>query len=209
MNYGTKSFLRREEYAALSKLSIDGKILDIGGSKKSGYHELIKGEHEILTGNIDSSYDCDVIFDAQKTWPIESNSYEGVLLINVLEHIYAYDACLEETYRVIASGGIVVGVVPFMFNVHGSPSDYFRYTRFTIEQVLKEKGFREIEIQELGTGAFSVIYHCLIGFVKWLWLADLLIPIFRGLDTLASKIKPNNLMSAKYMPLGYLFIAKK
>ena len=45
----TKSFFRREEYKALAQLSIDGKILDVGGSKKSGYHELIKGNHTIIT----------------------------------------------------------------------------------------------------------------------------------------------------------------
>lgn len=209
MNHGTKSFLRREEYDALSKLTIDGSILDVGGSKKSGYHELIKGTHEILTGNIDTGYGCDVVFDAQEKWPIENGSYDAVLLINLLEHLYKYETCLEETYRTLKTDGMVVGVVPFMLNVHGTPSDYFRYTRFTIERLLAEKGFSEIYIQELGTGAFSVIYHCLLGFVKWLWLADLLILLFRSLDRLMLKIKPDNKLSVKQMPLGYFFTAKK
>lgn len=205
----TKSFLRREEYKMLATLSIDGPILDIGGSKKSGYHELIKGTHTITTGNIDASYGTDLIFDAQDAWPFPDGSYAGVLFVNVLEHLYDYRTALTESARVLKKGGTLAGVVPFMFNVHGSPADHFRYTRFTIERMLADAGYEHIEVKELGTGAFSVIYHCLLGFVRWNWLADMLIPLFGGIDRLISAIKPNNRMSQAYMPLGYYFVAKK
>mgnify|MGYP001596633027 CR=1 FL=1 len=209
MTSRTKSFLRREEYKALAQLSIDGKILDVGGSKKSGYHELIKGNHTITTGNIDESYGIDVVFDAQKPWPFPDASFNGVLLVNILEHLYHYKVAVEESFRVLKGGGIVAGVVPFMFNVHGSPNDYFRYTRSTLENIFKEAGFREVVIQELGTGAFSVIYHALLGFVRWQWLATPLIALFGGVDKLILRLKPNNKMSAKQMPLGYYFTARR
>ena len=83
----TRSFLRREEYKALARLSIDGRILDVGGSKKSGYHELIKGDHVITTGNINESYGTDLVFDAQQRWPVEDGSFDAVLFVNVLEHL--------------------------------------------------------------------------------------------------------------------------
>jgi SAM-dependent methyltransferase len=205
----TKSFLRLEEYKHLARLTIDGAILDIGGSKKSGYHELIKGAHTITTGNIDASYGTDLIFDAQERWPAEDASFDGVLLINVLEHLYRYDVALDETARVLKRGGKVAGVVPFMFNVHGSPHDHFRYTRTTLERLLADRGFVEVRVEELGTGAFSVVYHALLGFVRWYWLARPLMALARGLDHLVLWAKPDNRMSAKYMPLGYYFEAKK
>ena len=209
MRFNTKSFLRREQYKALSRLSIDGTILDIGGSKKSGYHELIKGEHTILVGNINESYGIDLVFDAQEPWPFEDKSYDAVLLVNVLEHLYSYRTALEETKRTLKDGGIVAGVVPFMINVHGSPNDHFRYTRSTLERVFEELGFKDVRVEELGTGAFSIIYHCLLGFVRWNWMADVLIPIFGGIDRLIWKLKPGNKMSAKEMPLGYYFEARR
>lgn len=171
----TKSFLRIEEYKKLAELTINGNILDVGGSKKSGYHELIKGNHKIITGNINSSYGVDIIFDAQKKWPFEDSSFSCVLFINVLEHLFDYKTAISEAYRVLDNGGRVAGVAPFIFNVHGSPSDYFRYTRFTFERIFTDAGFKKVEIKELGTGAFSIVYHTLIGFVKWQWLADILI----------------------------------
>jgi SAM-dependent methyltransferase len=209
MTFKTRSFFRREEYKTLSKVRIDGKILDVKRSKKSGYHELIQGEHHFTVGNIDESYGIDIVFDAQKTWPFPDESFDGVLFVNILEHLYEYRQALLESHRTLVSGGVVVGVVPFMFNVHGSPNDYFRYTRSTLEHVLAEVGFESVQVQELGTGAFSVIYHCLLGFVRWNWMADVLIPLFGGLDTLLSFIRPGNKMSATYMPLGYYFEARK
>ena len=209
MTYRTKSFLRREEYKMLSQLSIDGTILDVGGSQKSGYHELIKGNHIITTGNINESYGIDVVFDAEKSWPFPDTSFDGVLLVNLLEHLYRYDIALDEAYRVLKVGGTVVGVVPFMFNVHGSPSDYFRYTKSMLLNTLGDRGFKNVRVTELGTGAFSVIYHCLLGFVRWNWLATPLIALFGGIDRLILRLKPDNKMSAKEMPLGYYFEATK
>ena len=205
----TKSFLRREEYKVLSELSIDGEILDVGGSKRSGYHELIGGKHTITTGNIDESYGIDVTFDAQQRWPFEDETFDAVLFINILEHLYHYETAVKESFRVLKSGGMVAGVVPFMFNVHASPNDYFRYTRSALLRIFADAGFSDVRVQELGTGAFSVIYHTTLGFVRWQWLATPLIAISRGLDRFIFHIKPNNKMSAKEMPLGYYFEAKR
>lgn len=205
----TKSFLRLEEYKHLARLSIDGHILDVGGSKKSGYHELIGGTHTITTGNIDASYGTDLIFNAEERWPMNDDSFDGVLFVNLLEHLYRYDVALDEAARVLKQGGVVAGVVPFMFNVHGSPNDYFRYTKSALVRMFGDRGFTDIKIEELGTGAFSVIYHALLGFVRWYWLAGILIPIFRTKDRFLSWMKPHNHMSAEYFPLGYYFEARK
>lgn len=205
----TKSFLRREQYKRLAKLSIDGAILDVGGSKTSGYHELIGGTHTYTVGNINPDYGIDILFDAEDTWPFEQESFEGVLFVNLLEHLYKHDAALKESFRVLKRGGVIAGVVPFMINIHASPHDYFRYSRATLERKLAEHGYTAVVVEELGTGAFSVIYHCLLGFVRWNWLADVLIPLFGGMDWLIGRLKPGNKMSAKQMTLGYYFEAKK
>lgn len=109
MNITSPSLLRREEYRALSTLSIDGAILDVGGSKKSGYHELIGGHHTITVGNIDPSYGIDVNFDAEKPWPFPDTSFDAVLAVNILEHLYHYDMALDEAHRVLKPGGVLAG----------------------------------------------------------------------------------------------------
>ena len=204
----TKSMLRRIEYATLAQLSIDGPILDIGGSTKSGYHDLIGGEHTILTGNIDASYGCDIIFDAEEAWPVENDTYSAVLLINILEHLYNYEHAVAETHRVLKNDGRVIGVVPFMLNIHAAPRDFFRYSRYTLERLLTDQGFSDIKITELGTGLFSLLYQSSITLVP-LFLSTPLIAIARGLDGLCDRLKPGSALSRKYMPLGYYFEARK
>ena len=207
--FNTKSFLRQEQYRVLQNLKVKGEILDVGGSKKSGYLELIGGDHTVLVGNIDSSYGVDVIFDAEKSWPFTDGRFDCVLFINLLEHLFNYEHALREANRVLCSTGRIVGVVPFMFPVHGSPSDYFRFTRFALERMLRNVGFRSITVKELGTGAFSIIYHALIGFVRWGWLVRPLTWLCKLGDHFLLFLKKNNKMSSKFMPLGYYFEAKK
>jgi ubiquinone/menaquinone biosynthesis C-methylase UbiE len=77
-------------------------------------------------------------FDIQEVFPLESESYDHTIAINVLEHIYKYQNVVNESYRVIKKGGSVIFITPFMFNVHGSPDDYFRYTKSALLNILKE-----------------------------------------------------------------------
>ena len=209
MVYKTKSFLRREEYKMLSKLYADGDILDVGGSKKSGYHELILGEHKIITGNIDPSCDADVLFDAEKVWPFGNSQFSCVLFVNVLEHLFDYKFAVGEGYRVLKSGGKVAGVVPFMLNIHGTPNDYFRYTKSALQKILSTAGFKSIRIKELGSGAFGVTYSALVGFIRWQWLASPVISICKFLDKMVLRLRLSDKMTGKNMPLGYYFEAIK
>lgn len=205
----TKSLLRKLEYKALAELTIDGAVLDVGGSTKSGYHELLKGNHTITTANIDTSYGAEVVFDAQKPWPIEDAAYDAVLFINVLEHLYDYQTPITEAHRVLRPGGRVVSATPFLFRVHGSPDDYFRYSKSALMRMYTDVGFSTVTITELGTGAFSVVYHLIMSIVPWTWLAAILMNICMGIDGLLERIKPKNGMSRESMPLGYLVIATK
>lgn len=204
-----KSLLRFYQFKCISDLEIDGRILDVGGSKKSGYANIIKGNHSIVVGNIDASYDIDVLMDAEKIFPFEDETFDAVLMINVLEHLYDYKNAVSESFRILKPGGRLIGSVPFLINVHGSPSDYFRYTRFALERILLEPGFSSKKVVELGTGAWSVIFHLLFGFYKNKYLARIAEFIFTNLDKFFNWAKPGNLASSRYMPLGYYFEAKK
>jgi len=208
------SLLRKFEYEAISQVKIDGKILDLGGDRRSGYHELIKGEYKIEVVNINKETGADLCFDLEKVFPITSESYEAVMCVNVLEHIFNYKNVLDESFRILKKGGKLVGVVPFIFNVHGSPDDYFRFTRTALKRILKEAGFADLRVEELGTGIFSVIFQIKYGFFRFIYLRKLAMKFYIMLDKILiqkiiKSLKPNNHLSEKHLPLGYFFIAKK
>ncbi len=208
------SLLRKLEYEKIAELKIDGKILDLGGDKRSGYYELIKGGHKIDVVNLNPACGADLCFDLEKKFPLDNNSYDAVLCINVLEHIFDYQNVLSESFRVLKGGGILFGVVPFLFNVHGSPHDYFRYTGAALEKIFSEAGFRNVKIEELGTGVFSVLFQLKYGFYRINFIRNLAMKFHIMLDKILIQkifkyLKPDNHLSEKYLPLGYFFAAKK
>lgn len=202
------SIIREEEYRKLSKLEIKGSILDLGGNMKSEYHSLIKGDHKFTSVNIDSKYGCDMVFDIQNPFPIENEKFDAVISMNVFEHIYGFENAFSETYRVLKKNGTFVFAVPFMHHIHGCPDDYFRYTNSTLEKCLIIRGFKDIKIQEIGFGLFSLIYQTCSGM-----LPSFTKPVFKNLfisiDKILLKVSNKYVTLAKRIPLGYFVIAKK
>lgn len=69
----------------------------------------------------------DVRADAHQL-PLAPQVFDTVLAIEVIEHLADPSLCLAEVRRVLRPGGILVASVPFMFRIHGHPSDFARYT---------------------------------------------------------------------------------
>jgi hypothetical protein len=47
---------------------------------------------------------------------------------------------------------MLVGCIPFLIPYHADPDDYFRYTHSALNKILKNAGFKNIEINKLGEG---------------------------------------------------------
>lgn len=47
-----------------------------------------------------------MVFDIQEPFSIESGTFDALLSMNVLEHIYGFDNALLETSRVLKKGGV-------------------------------------------------------------------------------------------------------
>lgn len=204
----TYSIIRDGEYEKLSTLITDGAVLDLGGNLNSEYHKLIKGNHVVTTVNISAEHGCDMVFDIQEKFPIESEKFDAVLSMNVLEHVYGFDNVISETHRVLKKGGMFIFAVPFMHHIHGSPDDYFRYTRSAIENMLKMHNFTGVSIQEMGIGLFSLFYQSAAGMFPWPTKV-----IFKNLalfaDSILFKLSKRYRDVAKRIPLGYFVMAKK
>lgn len=207
--YKTNSLLRRLEYKRLSEITLEGKILDLGGSKHSGYHQLLRGNHSIEVANLSDETDPDLKFDIEKKFPIEDGAYDGIICLNVLEHIFNYQNAVEESFRVLKSGGVMIGSTPFLFRVHRAPEDYFRYTKSALQKIFEKEGFKVLKICELGTGSFSASYHLRSGIYRAFFVEKISMKSSTFLDKLLRIIKKENSLSEKYMPLGYFFVVKK
>ena len=200
---------RKEVYNAIRRIPLRGNVLDLGGSRKSGYHELLPEVEKFVVVNLDPETEPEYRFNLEQTFPLEEGSYDGILCMNILEHIYNYRGFLSECHRVSKNTGTLVIAVPFLVQVHPSPHDYFRYTDETLLRLLTETGFRDIFITPVGSGvglAFAQISYNVLRYRPLRSLGEWMGRLF---DRVMALIRKESFLSGKYYPLGYVIIARK
>lgn len=203
------SLWRRLLYEELKNIRLDGSVLDIGGARRSGYHTLIEGEYSIVVNNFDKTENNDLSFDLEKPFPVNNASFNAVLCINVLEHIFNYQNVLNESHRILENDGVLILAVPFLITVHPSPNDYWRYTEQTLVKICKQAGFDNIEVKVIGTGVFGAVYSLRHNLYRTVIIQKPLMLLSELMDYVLGKIKKDSVFSKKYYPLGYVVIAKK
>ena len=161
-----RSFRRHQIDKYLTSVAehISGEILDIGG-KKDGKRGLFRppqspnNTYYYLNNSIKTN--PDILADAHDI-PRPNNSFDCILLCEVLEHVKGPEIVLSEAYRLLSTGGVLIGTIPFMFKVHADPNDYQRWTSQKLQIALGEAGFINVQIQPMG-GVSGVIYDLLRG----------------------------------------------
>ena len=92
-------------------------------------------------------------------------SLDGVVMINVLEHIEDDDATLQLVHRLLTARGYVMLFVPAMPSLYGSLDrrfgHYRRYTRDGLRSLCEQAGFQTARIN----------YFDVFGIVPW-WLVN-------------------------------------
>jgi len=129
--------------------SKDKIILNIG----SGHEERF-GEENFVNFDIYPHWNTHLAGDAHYL-PILDNSIDIVWLCAVLEHIQNPFQVMDEVYRALKPGGIVLISVPFIQYLHASPHDYFRYTKYGLRSICSK--FIEIESGASYTGPMGTL----------------------------------------------------
>ena len=126
------------------------KIVDIGGKKvnKRGLFNADKYA-EVTYVNIDRSTEPDIVADASSI-PLPNESYDVVILGEILEHVLEPKTVLREAKRLLRQGGKMLVTVPFMFPIHADPYDFARYTDYFWRKTAEGLGLN-IEIERQGT----------------------------------------------------------
>jgi SAM-dependent methyltransferase len=93
----------------------------------------------------------DVFADAAYL-PFAKQSFDTVLLFEVLEHVSQPTQALQGIRRVLKTNGRVIITIPFLYPMHDEPYDFQRYTLYGLERELASAGLQvEIIKPILGT----------------------------------------------------------
>jgi SAM-dependent methyltransferase len=122
-------------------------VFDIGcGNKPYERHiRSITGctQKQAYTGCdvVQSSLACaDIICEATNI-PAAAAQYDVVICTQVIEHVFEHAKVFGEAYRLLRSGGYFIVSSNLVWEVHEAPYDFYRFTRYGFEELLKRAGF--------------------------------------------------------------------
>lgn len=128
-------------------IKLNGKVLVVGAGFNP-YSRYMSGASSVLVTDIKDEYDyIDQVADVLSL-PFDDLSFDSVVAVEVLEHISDPNLAASEIYRVLVDEGKAFLSVPFLFRVHGDPSDYHRFTKQGLLNLFAK--FSYVAIYEMG-----------------------------------------------------------
>ena len=136
---------------------LQGTLLDVGCGQMP-YKPLLLSEDskvekyigiDLEGGKHSQRNPPDLLWDG-KTIPLESETIDCAIATEVFEHCPNPELVMKEIWRVLKPGGILFFTVPFLWNLHETPNDEYRYTPFALERHLLQSGFTETNIKAMG-----------------------------------------------------------
>ena len=117
----------------VDRLPANALILDVGAGRGDFAAALQK--HRSLALEVVPYPEVDLVCDLTRANPFHPASFEAILLLNVLEHVYDTHALLETLSGLLKPGGVLIMAIPFMVKLHQTPVDFVRYTHFSLQQL--------------------------------------------------------------------------
>jgi|ERR1041384_165087 SAM-dependent methyltransferase len=204
---GLYEFLGRE--FANIKAGADVLTVGAGGEVGALLAEYARRNGFAVTSfDIDERYAPDIRGDIC-THDFGGRSFDVIVLSEVLEHVPAPHLAISNIHRVLRAGGRLILTVPFLFPIHERPHDYYRYTRYGLEYLLRE--FSDVRIGERNSWAEAINVLALRLVVDKNRGARLVAPLFvcAAFVKLPFVLLLGKLVRTDLMTTGYVVTASK
>jgi len=188
-----------------------GKLLDVGCGEKQ-YQSLFCHVDEYI-GIDKKSLAADIRKDFL-TVRLPSSSFDTVLCTQVLEHVSSPQTVLKKIHTLLKPKGVLILTVPFVYAIHEEPHDYFRFSRFALQTMLRDAGFVHVFIKEEGNFMVTIgtLFACYLEFSFNRYFFRYPKKVFIGLLLLFTKAVskfPERFSEKSLCPMNYLVVARK
>jgi len=202
---GTRFLVRRLHIKFIIKQTAGrefGTVVDVGAGR-APYKKFIKCEKYVPL-DIENLYNVPdmIVCDLNRAMPLQNSFCDLVIMTETLEHVKKPQFVLSEIFRILKPGGKLLMTSPFVWPVHGSPNDHFRYTNFGIEYLLKENGFQDISVKPSNGYIYTMCQLLVINCRRFL-----LRPFVLAINIFGYLIGSKT--GSKNFPLGQQAVAKK
>lgn len=141
---------------------LKGRLLDLGCGNQP-YRACLKNVNSYVgldypaTQAIQKFQASPEVYGDARCLPFREGTFDAVLCAQVLEHVNRPGEVLQEIRRVLKEGGTGILSVPFIYNVHVGPYDYFRFSPFGLKELLEEAGLRIKKLRYQGGVGASLV----------------------------------------------------
>lgn len=139
----TSKITREKLDIFLKKHATSRKVLDIG-SNVGIYKKYFT---DTLSLDINADFKPDIVGDVHDMKMLKNSEFEVVLCTEVFEHLYNPFQAIKEIARVLKPEGNLILTTRFIYPIHDSPHDYFRFTKYGLIELLNPY-FEDIKIEE-------------------------------------------------------------
>ena len=210
LNFRGYSLLRSYQIIECKNIYLKGKSIEFGAYKnqKKNFCNFFKGNSDFKFSNIFNNNSSNYIkLDLTQKLKLKKNTFDNVLIFNVLEHLHDNNIVFNEIRRILKYKGFLIGSTPFIYQVHGAPNDYLRFTKDFYFKKLSKK-FKNIKVLPLGYGPFVSSYSLINPYLKYLpFLKEIILIISFFLDSFLQIFVKTELK--EIYPIGFFFIIKK
>lgn len=125
----------------------DFTILEIGtGTKALVHKKLFKSAH-FIASDIAKNENIDQVIDVTKSGALDTESYDLILCMNVLEHLPNPQKAIDIMYQGLKNPGQLFIVTPFLFPIHDPPYDFYRYSEYALKKMMGS--FSQVSIKKV------------------------------------------------------------
>jgi SAM-dependent methyltransferase len=204
----------------VARLKADALILDVGAGR-GDFADLFEGRN-YLALDVYPYPEVDIVCDLTQVNPFRPQSFDAILLMNVMEHVYDTRALLGSLGEMLKPGGVILVAIPFLVKIHQAPIDFVRYTHYALQRLAQSTGL-QVDLLEgyydpvffLGEGTGNLRHAVLPGMHGWRrYLGRAAMALIEGCAGLLNRLlgagkslSPDTVRSSA--PTGYHIVYRK
>lgn len=178
---------------------LEGKVLDIGSGLVPSYYRLLPKQASYTRTDFRESEEVKKL-DFNQTFPFDDKLFDAILFFNALYIAEDPEKTLREIHRVLAPGGKLYLVTPFVANEMPEPHDYARFTAEGLEKLFQNSQFEVASKARFGERFSSAVYvlNPIFSFFPFNLF-------FYPLAILLDECIPRRVRQNHPLPLGYFY----
>ncbi len=205
-----------EFYARAISKFCKGHTIDLGCGKVPLYGFYSRYADNVTCADWPNSphgdIHIDLSCDLSQPLPFSAQSFDTIILSDVLEHIAAPQVLWAEMARILRPDGVIIMNTPFFYWLHEEPFDFYRYTSHALKRFATDNELEVVSLEAIG-GSVEI-------FIDFLSKHLYHLPVLgRQLTALAQSIgyrfsssfagKMIREKTSKKFPLGYAMVVRK